>query len=104
MELRRRIDPLSRKDLRTQEHRTSTGSSQVMPRPRRIWTPRTLQNLRNRSKELLVARNVHIRQELRRRLRHMPRDEEHYTPDQRTTPTDGDPRPTIRNYHHGLHH
>ena len=104
MELRRRIDPLSRKDLCSQEHRTSTRSSQVMPRSRCIWTPRALQNLRNRSKELLVARDVHIRQELRRRLRHMPRNEEHYTPDQRTTPTDGDPRSAIRDYHHGLHH
>src|SRR5271170_288967 len=104
MELRRRIDPLPRKDLCTKEYRTSTRSSQVMPRSRCIWTPRTLQNLRNRSKELLVARNVHIRQELRRRLRHMPRNEEHYTPNQRTTPTDGDPQSTIRDYHHGLYH
>src|SRR5271170_5179293 len=104
MELQRRYYTLPRQDLRSKEPRTTTRSSQVMPRTPYLRTPRTIQDIRNCSIQFLVARHVCLHQELRRGLRDMRRNKEHHPSDSRTLAPDRNPRYAVRNDHHGLYH
>ena len=79
-------------------------SSQIMSRTPYLRTPRTIQDTRNCSTQFLVARHVRLRQELRRRLRDMPRNKEHHSSDPRTPAPDRNPRYAVRDDHHGLYH
>ena len=84
------------------KRRTTKRHSQTIPRSRSHWTPRKMEDIRTSITRILVARNVHLRQELRRWMRYLP-SHKSQTKNPSTPTAKPNPYRCLGNNHNGFH-